>query len=121
MPKRAYNLEMTTPQHIEMAQLMSEEDVLVKQLDENREKQKAINTDAFLKELGLAFGDTIEFVSDRDTVCGVVDNIEYNRTTPQYIMVRLLKSDGKPGARTKKVWKFENKSIKVIQRNENPK
>lgn len=97
-------------------QLIAEEKELLKQLVANRDAQREMNALEFINKNGVNIGDTIEWMDGRNPLKGVVSKIEYSEVRPDHYMAYLLNSDGLIGKREKRIWHFDIKTIKVINK-----
>ena len=99
--------------------LKTEEAHLESLLYENRQKQKALNTEEFIKKHGINIGDRISWESMNKQLEGVVWYIEYtypNDTRPAYYHALLINSNGMTGRRDYRIWDHELKTVKIISK-----
>ena len=98
-----------------LEELKQQEKSLLLQLEENKNEQRAINTEEFLNKYGIKFGDTIQFEDGSKTVTGVFDRLTYSQSEPRYPIVKLFNADGKPGKREAQCWWSGLNTIKVVK------
>ena len=99
---------------MELEQLKQQEKELTELLSENRNKQKELNKIAFIQKHGIDVGDTVEWMDGNTPRNGVISEIEFSGTTPNYYKAKLFNSDGKVGKRDMRIWSFSFNSIKLV-------
>lgn len=98
-----------------LQELKIQEEELIEQLSDNRTKQREINRDSFFQKHGIKFGDTIEYMSGKVKVVGVVHRLEYNACEVNHCYILKHNSDGNAGKLEKRIWMDEMKTVKVIK------
>ena len=97
-----------------LEQLKQQEKELTDLLSENRDKQRELNKIDFIQKHGVDVGDTIEWIDGNTPRKGIISEIEFRGTTPNYYKAQLFNSDGKIGKRETRIWSFSFKSIKLV-------
>lgn len=98
-----------------LQELKQQEKELTDLLSENRSKQKELNKIAFIQKHGVDVGDIVEWMDSSNIPRkGVVSEIEFSGTTPNYYKAQLFNSDGKVGKRDTRIWSFSFNSIKLV-------
>ena len=97
-----------------LEQLKQQEKELTDLLSENRSKQRELNKIAFIQKHGVNVGDTVEWMDGNTPRKGVISEIEFSGTTPNYYKAQLFNSDGKIGKRDMRIWSFSLNSIKLV-------
>ena len=99
---------------MDLEQLKQQEKELTELLSENRNKQKELNKIAFIQKHGIDVGDTVEWMDGNTPRNGVISEIGFIGTTPNYCNAKLFNSDGKVGKREIRIWSFSFNSIKLV-------
>lgn len=99
---------------MDIKDLKKEEIELRGLIAENRQKQRNINKEAFIKMYRIDIGDAVEWV-DGTIKKGVIIDIEFSGVIPQYYKASLFNSDGKVGKRECRIWSFSFKSLKLLK------
>lgn len=99
-----------------LEQLQLEEQKLRQLLYENREKQKELNQRAFVEKNGIDIGDTVEWVEGKTLKTGVIHRIEFSGVNPNYYIAHLFKSNGELGKRETRIWMWDLRDIKLIEK-----
>lgn len=92
--------------------LKQQEAELLKQLADNRDKQRKIKLAEIEKKFGISVGDVIEY----DGKKGIVSRIKADRTFPVYYLP--FKKDGKPASQ--EVCCYSLEKIKLIEKKAKP-
>lgn len=99
-----------------LEQLKQQEKELTELLSENRNKQRELNKIAFIQKHGVDVGDIVEWMDGNTPRKGVISEIEFSGTTPNYYKAQLFNSDGKAGKRDARIWSYSLNSIKLVAR-----
>lgn len=99
-----------------MEQLLQQEIELRKLLSENLTNQRELNKIAFIEKYGFVVGDIVKWRNGKESVKGVISEIEFFGVNPTYYKALLFNSNGKVGKREVRIWSFEFNSMKLIEK-----
>lgn len=100
-----------------LPKLKTQEEEILKQLEENRAKQKKINTAAFLKKYGVEIGNLVKFTAGNGTTSeGVLHSLWYDDITPVAPIIVQYKANGTIGKKPIKCPKDNIDSFKFVRK-----